>query len=158
MARETWPHPQDSWPQIDFGTILGCGSLATTAPENQAQQDRAGQNRTNFSGPNRLRHILVSESAYLIWVLRCERVIKMKTHSAQEIKNRWLRAINERLTNDKITTTKIKRSNAMMQSVDSTWKAALSREWELPPNWIIHSEVLVGRRARSVRVLDDHVH
>ncbi|KAH9022517.1 ribonuclease H-like protein, partial [Lactarius deliciosus] len=158
MARETWPHPQDNWPQINFGTILGCGSLATTAPENQAQQDRAERNRTNLSGPNRLLHILVSESAYLIWVLRCERVIKLKIHSAQEIKNRWLKAINERLTNDKITATKIKRSNAMVQSVDSTWKAALSREWELPPNWIIHSEVLVGMRARSVRVLDDHVH
>ncbi|KAH9008164.1 hypothetical protein EDB83DRAFT_2211893, partial [Lactarius deliciosus] len=89
----------------------------------------------------RLLHIPISESAHLIWVLRCERTIQLKTHSAQEIKNRWLQAINERLTNDKIIATKVKRSKAMMLSVDSTWKAALSREWELPPNWMILSEV-----------------
>ncbi|KAH9011920.1 hypothetical protein EDB84DRAFT_1251378, partial [Lactarius hengduanensis] len=83
---------------------------------------------------------------HLIWVLRCERSIQLKTHSAQEIKNRWLRVINERLTNDKITATRVKRGRAMVLSVASTWKAALSREWELPPNWMILSEVLVGRR------------
>ncbi|KAH9056555.1 hypothetical protein EDB87DRAFT_1543520, partial [Lactarius vividus] len=102
MARETWPHPQDSWPKIDFGTILGCGSLALTAPESQTQWNQAERDRTNLSGPNRLLHILISESAYMIWVLRCERVVQLKTHSAQEIKNRWLKAINERLSNDKI--------------------------------------------------------
>ncbi|KAH9178023.1 hypothetical protein EDB89DRAFT_1844183, partial [Lactarius sanguifluus] len=158
LARETWPHTQDNWPHIDLGTILGCGSLAIAAPEARNQQDQAEQNRPNLSGPNRLLHILISESAHLIWVLRCERAIQMKTHSAQEIKHRWLRVINERLTNDKIIATRIKRSKAMMQSVDGTWKAALSREWELPPNWMIHSEVLVGRSARSVRTFDDHVH
>ncbi|KAI9437487.1 hypothetical protein H4582DRAFT_2129352 [Lactarius indigo] len=38
--------------------------------------------------------------------------------------------------------TKTKRSSAMMQSVDSTWKEAPSRERELPPNLMINSEVL----------------
>ncbi|KAH8978485.1 hypothetical protein EDB92DRAFT_1821511 [Lactarius akahatsu] len=158
LARETWPHSQDDWPQVDFGTILGCGSLAITPPENRDWQNQAERNRPNLSGPNRLLHILISESAYLIWVLRCERSIQLKTHSVQEIRNRWLRAINERLTNDKIIATRIKRNGAMMMSVDSTWKAALSREWELPPNWMTDSEVLVGRRARNVRSRDEHVH
>ncbi|KAH9017009.1 hypothetical protein EDB85DRAFT_2279772 [Lactarius pseudohatsudake] len=153
-----WPHSQDSWPQIDFGTVLGCGSLAITTPETQNQQNQTEQNRPNHSGKNRLLHILSSESAHLIWVLRCERSIQLKTHSAQEIKNRWLRVINERLTNDKIIATKVKRNATTMQSVDSTWKAVLSREWDLPPNWMIRSEVLVGRRARDiVRTSGEHV-
>jgi len=52
--------------------------------------------------------ILLLELVYLIWVLRCKRVIQGKHHQEEETKRRWLQAINERLTINKITATKIK--------------------------------------------------
>ncbi|KAH9008310.1 hypothetical protein EDB85DRAFT_1837444, partial [Lactarius pseudohatsudake] len=57
----------------------------------------------------RLLQILLSESAHLIWVTRCERTIQLKEHSTEEIERRWLAQINRRLINDKIIATKIKR-------------------------------------------------
>ena len=60
-------------------------------------------------GATRLLQILISEAAHLIWVLRCERVIQEKRHEGREIVARWEKAINRRLTNDKITATIIKK-------------------------------------------------
>ena len=55
--------------------------------------------------------------------------------------------INERLTNDKITATRIKRENGFTNLVVNTWEPILEKERALPPNWTKHSEVLVGRTA-----------
>jgi len=88
------------------------------------------------------------ESAYLIWVLRCERVIQEKTLSDREIRARWRHAINERLTIDKVTTTKIIRTDKFMKLVEMTWEPALRKEGEIPANWMKDREVLVGRTAR----------
>ncbi|KAJ6630752.1 hypothetical protein B0H10DRAFT_2336653 [Mycena sp. CBHHK59/15] len=53
------------------------------------------------TGTTRLFRILVSESAHLIWRLRNERVIQEKdAASDREIRNRWLKAINNRITLD----------------------------------------------------------
>jgi hypothetical protein len=100
----------------------------------------------------RLLQIIISEAAYLIWVLRCERVIQERTHSESEIKTRWTRAINKRLTDDKITATKIKRDKATHLKVRSTWEDVLKRQGELPNDWIFNREVLVGRRLRSLAI------
>ena len=110
MAREIWPNETYEWPNISLGLILGCGSI--TAPrenahpnEHQREQDR----RTHHAkGLTRLMQIIITEAAHLIWVLRCKRVIQGEIHSDREIKSRWLRAINARLTDNKITATKIK--------------------------------------------------
>jgi ribonuclease HI len=46
------------------------------------------------AGTTRLFRLLVSESAHLIWRIRCERVIQGKgAVSQREIYNRWLKAI-----------------------------------------------------------------
>jgi len=90
--------------------------------------------------------IIISESAYLIWVLRCERVTQAKEHSDDEIKGRWLRVINERLTINKITATRVKRKDGFTTLVVNTWEQALEKERGLPPK-LNHSEVLVGRTA-----------
>jgi hypothetical protein len=84
------------WPRISYGTILGCSLTKMT-------------DNVYKKGDNRLFHILVSESAHLIWKLRCERRI---THNDSpvgqlapaEIHNRWLQIINSRLTMDRILT------------------------------------------------------
>ncbi|EIW57572.1 uncharacterized protein TRAVEDRAFT_125335 [Trametes versicolor FP-101664 SS1] len=64
-----------------YGLVLGCQALEIL--NNKGNLD---------SGATRLAKIVVSETAYLIWTLRCERVIgwalePRRTHSEQEIEN-----------------------------------------------------------------------
>ena len=111
---------------------------------------------TGRKGATRLLQILISEAMHLIWVLRCERVIQEKTHTHHETKARWLKAINRRLTEDKIVATKIKRTKHYTNLIKATWENILKRNLNLPHNWLQDSEVLVGRRARAMPI-DDHV-
>jgi hypothetical protein len=77
MARKTWPHKNLPWPNISMGLILGCRCITTTREE--LQRENENRNRTpNRCGAMRLLTILITESAYLIWVPRCERVIREK--------------------------------------------------------------------------------
>jgi len=91
------------------------------------------------------------ESAHLIWVLRCERIIQEKLLSKSEIRSRWLQAINKRLTIDKVSAMKIQRNNRFTKLVVNTWEQALKKEGGLPINWMECSEVLVGRTAQCTR-------
>ena len=145
LARNTWPHDPDLWPDISIGTIMGCGSLAIP---NANPLENAHPPRRIREGKKRLLQILVSESAHLIWVLKCERVIQEHIHTANETYHRWLRAINMRLTSDKITATKIKRDEKSKKKVKSTWEHVLRKQGDLPDDWITSREVLVGRGAR----------
>ena len=99
----------------------------------------------HLRGASRLLQITISEAAHLIWVLRCERVIQEKTHTPEEIEARWYKAVNRRLTDDKITATIIKRETQFTQLVEATWECALRKFSDLPDMWISNREVLVGR-------------
>ena len=95
--------------------------------------------------------ILMTESAHLIWKIRCERIIersnKEQWHSVQEIMNRWQCAINKRLTLDQAMTNKKYETRAIsIQTVLHTWSGTLKDELSLPDNWINYSGVLVGIR------------
>lgn len=92
--------------------------------------------------------ILITESAHLIWVLRCERVIQGRNHPDREIKAKWLQVINRRLIEDKITITRIKRHSAATQLITKTWEDVLKAYGDLPGRWPYNSEFLVGRRRR----------
>ncbi|KAH9023482.1 hypothetical protein EDB85DRAFT_312877 [Lactarius pseudohatsudake] len=74
---------------------------------------------TGRKGATRLLQILISEVAHLIWVLRCERVIQGKQQNANETEARWFKAINWRLTEDKIAGTKIKREKPFTNLLSS---------------------------------------
>ncbi|KAJ6523983.1 hypothetical protein B0H19DRAFT_1276679 [Mycena capillaripes] len=78
---------------ISLGTVLGC-SLAEFRDE-KGKIDRGAQ---------RLYRILMSESAYAIWLLRNDRVIKRDGEPAteEEIINKWKFAINHKLQMDKL--------------------------------------------------------
>ncbi len=80
------------------------------------------------------------------WVLRCERVVQERTHSESEIQARWFRAINTRLTDDKVIATRVKQDQTFTKRVTSTWEPILSVTADLPNNWLSNREVLVGRR------------
>ena len=142
LAKNLWPHRNIPWPEITLGTILGSGCI-TLQPDRRGRNNRR-RHRKACQGPTRLLQIIVSESAYLIWVLRCERVIQDKALHEGEIRARWHRAINERLTIDKVTATKIKRTHQFTKLIEETWEPALRKITELPANWIQCREVLVS--------------
>jgi len=75
------------------------------------------------------------------------RVIQERRLHENKIRNWWLGNTNKRLTDDKITATKVKRDNGFTNLVVNTWEPILEKERALPPNWINHREVLVGRTA-----------
>ncbi|KAG1773495.1 ribonuclease H-like protein [Suillus occidentalis] len=143
-AADLWKKREANWPQIRFGTILGC-NLAVL-------KDIKGKKKL---GATRLFKILVLESAHLIWKLRCERVIKFggdkeKYHSDPEILNRWIHAINMRLKFDRLLTDS-KRYGKKAIKIDTvlkTWSSLLKDEDNLPDNWIHQKGVLVGMTSR----------
>ncbi|KAI0287274.1 ribonuclease H-like domain-containing protein [Russula brevipes] len=145
LAKDTWPHAPQLWPEINLGIILGSGSI-TLPPDIEPPPDDPQQRPRSPSGHTRLLTILISESAHLIWVLRCERAIQGRTHSPNEIHNRWLRAINIRLTDDRIVATVLKRDQTSIRRMKHTWEHVLRKQRDLPADWINHREVLVGRR------------
>ena len=135
LARNLWPHRNCPWPEITLGTILGCGCINLQSDRPRGHHTQQHKKMTH-RGPTRLLQILLSESAYLIWVLRCERVIQEKHLSEEEIRTRWYRAINERLTIDKVTATKIRRNSTFTKLIEETWGPALRKEKEPQVNWI----------------------
>ena len=79
---------------------------------------------------------------YLIWKIRCERVITWnnkpeKFHSHNEIHNKWLQAINVRLKMDSIrTNTKIFKAKAIKPKIVlKTWKNCLKEDVHDTRNW-----------------------
>ena len=149
MAKKLWPYNNIKWPEISLGTIFGCGCI-TTKEENRAERNTRRRGSTlKQRGATRLLQITILEAAHLIWVLRCERVIQEKTHMQEEIVARWYKAINRRLTDDKITATIIRKKDIpftlpFTQLVEATWEDALRKISDLPDEWIIDHEFLVG--------------
>ena len=152
LANRLWPHTPELWPTPSIGIALGCGSIHLPQPANQntTQDEHRTLSHSARHGATRLLQILIAESMHLIWVLRCERVIQERPHTDDEIRTRWFCAINTRLTEDKITATRIKREQTYTKQVISTWEPILSLNADLPnyepSNWLTNSEVLVGRR------------
>ncbi|KJA22319.1 hypothetical protein HYPSUDRAFT_186477 [Hypholoma sublateritium FD-334 SS-4] len=123
-----------------IGGILGCAlpqfKLATGRP-NKAL--------------NRLYTIIMTESLYLIWIIRCEWIIENmgdpdKILSEQEITRKWMHRINRRLRLDQIMSTKqqYKWKKVSRKLVLETWQGVLNNEENLPTDWTQIRGVLVG--------------
>ena len=148
LARNMWPHDDTQWPEITLGTILGCRCLKTPSTPQGSRNKQIPDLSLEQRGASRLLQITISEAAHLIWVLRCERVIQEKLHSNEEVVTRWLKAINRRLTDDKITATIIKKDEQpVTRLVEATWEEVLKKCSDPPDGWINDREVLVGIRA-----------
>src|SRR6266852_2255738 len=161
LAEELWPHTRHPWPEISLGIILGCGTI--TLPPDNNENDPTGREdptqRTQKRGAKRLLQILISEAAHLIWVLRCERVIRVnededgevreRIHTNEEVQTRWLKIINARLIEDKIIATRVKQDEKSLQRLKETWEPTLLRTADLPHNWAHTREVLVGRSGKT---------
>ncbi|KAI0822588.1 hypothetical protein BC628DRAFT_1326834, partial [Trametes gibbosa] len=96
--------------------------------------------------------ILATESLYLVWKLRCKRVIQNegKEFSLEEIWNRWYAMMDQRLTVDrKACTAYLEKRTLKPDRVAATWLPILENNRDLPPNWVGDGGVLVGiRRGR----------
>ena len=141
-VKQLWPHGQRRWPNIMIGTIMGIGSM-NLQNENPAENVR-NTRLTKTKSQTRLFQILVSEASHLIWVLHCERVIHGTKHTIHEIEARWNRKLNDRLTIDRITATKIIHDRNYIKLVDTTWKKALKRQGIPHEDWLQHLEVFSG--------------
>ncbi|KAJ7791594.1 hypothetical protein B0H14DRAFT_2395487 [Mycena olivaceomarginata] len=140
LAKKLWELKGYQWPEISFGRILAC-SFAEV-------EDASGK---RDRGADRLYRILVSETAHLIWKLRCLRVIERgsdpsRYFSEYEIHNRWLACINARLRTDILLTDRKKFGNRALnfKRVTNTWKRVLKDAENLTVTKISESRVLVG--------------
>ncbi|KAI0086102.1 hypothetical protein BDY19DRAFT_872308, partial [Irpex rosettiformis] len=85
--------------------------------------------------------ILMTESAHLIWKIRCERRIQRdgidgRTHTDTEILKRWYAAMNIRLRLDcEMTKAKYNKKQLALDLVQQTWSGLLKNEERLPPVW-----------------------
>jgi hypothetical protein len=140
LAKAMLEQKQATWPHVRYGTILGC-----CIARQKAQRSKGGTDR--------LFRIVATESAHLIWKLRCERRITQgddpdKQHSIEEIHNRWLSTMNQRLTMDRLLANRNRYGKKALKPalVIATWDGVLYDQESLPENWIQQSGVLVGMR------------
>ncbi len=119
LAGELWEKKQNiPWNTPTLGLILGCG-LARIAP----------------AGDKRLWKIIIAESAYLIWFLRCKRVIENegRPFAEAEIRNKWVKRMNERLRLDcRMTDKKFEKRALSKKLVHQTWEGTLKDDiWKM---------------------------
>jgi ribonuclease HI len=74
LARNLWPHNPNLWPQLNIGTLLGCGTIHLPVEPAQMEHRKGNPPRQycNRKGASRFLQIVLSESLHLIWVMRCE--------------------------------------------------------------------------------------
>jgi len=140
LANRLWKMRADSDLPLNYRALLGC-----SLPNFRKTNDRPDK------GLNRLFRIVVSESMYLIWKLRCERTIAWegdptRQHAPYEIHNKWLQAINARLRMDSVQTNKkiFKKKVIQPRLVLQTWDGCLKDGLHEERNWCGKTGVLVG--------------
>lgn len=136
MAENLWTKKGYEWRQPWIGDILACGTRTIIDDKDATQH-----------GDTRFWRILIAESAYLIWKIRCARVIQDDNQPVTKtaVQNKWRRMINERLDLDrKLTHKRYGKKATKTHTVLTTWRGVLVNEDKLPKNWIESSGVLVG--------------
>ncbi|KAE9384930.1 hypothetical protein BT96DRAFT_769711, partial [Gymnopus androsaceus JB14] len=139
MAKSLWPNTPDHgpWKKPNLGIILGTNLLEF--------KDAKGK---PAPGIKRLYKILITESAHLIWKLRCEAVIDRENEDIpdKETYNRLCQVLNQRLARDQSLTYKPrwKKSALTKKKVLQTWNPIIKDPQKLPSDWIDEAGVLVG--------------
>ncbi|KZV98642.1 hypothetical protein EXIGLDRAFT_806933 [Exidia glandulosa HHB12029] len=145
MAEGLWSATRLPWPALSLGTVIGCGAARFTYLDGRGEEQEA-------VGKSRLFRIILSEAAYLIWRLRCKRVIDHEDepdwkHPTAFVESEWNRIINDRLTSDRLLTNqRIYKKKATKKSlVIDTWQCLIDPA-SLPDDWLNFPGVLVGKR------------
>ena len=127
-------------PKLLFGLVLGAPTFSAKAIMEKVPP-----------GADRLIRIAVTEAAYLIWVLRCERVIgqggtKDVEHPEREVSAKWHAAMARRQMVDFATTSgKYGRKAAKRKVVRDTWRAPGDDDCQTTYDPKRKMGVLVGR-------------
>ncbi|KAH9851555.1 RnaseH-domain-containing protein, partial [Lenzites betulinus] len=128
-------------PRLTLGLIMAAPSL-----------QRRAKPKTKTDSAARLARIVVTETAHLLWKLRCERVIgkedgSTRRHSESDVVKRWIKRLNERMSIDRglvASGRKEKRRGITKEKVLDTWRAVLTDDSEMEEDWIGRKGVLVG--------------
>jgi len=140
LARELWEkRTGQELNEITVADILGSPAIKEDTDDKKLKEKRSWENR--------FYRILITESAHLIWKIRCERVIRNEGEltTANEVRSKWLAAVNLRLELDrKMTNPKYEKKALNKSLVLGTWKGVLKNEQDLPDDWIREDGVLVG--------------
>ncbi len=127
---------------LALGEILG--ATAVTYKGRVTDETQAG-------ALDRFFRIVVTESAYLIWKIRCERTIDRKEtperwHSRKEAREKWYYTLNKRLMLDRtLTSNRFGRKAVSAEAVTKTWEGILNVERNEQEHWLKLKGVLVGR-------------
>ncbi|EPS99146.1 hypothetical protein FOMPIDRAFT_1125028 [Fomitopsis schrenkii] len=142
-----WSLVQDLWEKKGLTwEHLGINDVWAIGPRSQSI---AGAAKTPKCVA-RLWRILISESAHLIWKLRCDRVIANGDadgwqHTSESVSAQWEAAVNARLRQDAAgTSRKYGRLALKKDLVLATWRGTLKDERTLPDDWTKVHRVLVG--------------
>ncbi|KAF9028876.1 hypothetical protein BDZ89DRAFT_898370, partial [Hymenopellis radicata] len=140
LARHVVEEKKIEWWQPTLGLVLGAPLIRIKS-----------SSRKPLPGSTRLLRIVLSESAHLIWSLRCERVIVYQNSpekwlSTTHIKNLWRERINERIRLDCLMTSRARFGSSALSehTVTTTWSGTLRDEGALPAQWVRQPEFLVG--------------
>jgi ribonuclease HI len=135
-ANRLWKTRYDDDLPTTEGAVLGCGLASFTRGDGKPDAPK-----------NRLYRILMSESAHLIWILRCERRIRDEDHSERAIYNRWDRKINDRMRVDCLLTNEylFEKKALKTKKVYDTWTKYSTSTTDLRRDWCRQPGVLVGK-------------
>lgn len=67
LAKKLWEMKGGEWKDVTHGEIMSCNLI-----------NRKDQKKKPETGKNRLYKIIISESAFLIWKLRCQKAIEFE--------------------------------------------------------------------------------
>ncbi|KAL0562895.1 hypothetical protein V5O48_019183, partial [Marasmius crinis-equi] len=146
LAETVWNNKcsETEWFKPGIDTIIGAG-LAKTEKAKPSE---------NNSGENRLWRILIAESAHLIWVMRCERILEKENtaFSENEVRARWRTRMNGRIALDqRLTNKKYGPKAVSTYTVENTWTGTIHEETQLPDKWPQRPGVLVGIETDLIR-------
>ncbi len=136
LAEETWRSTGLAWHRPNLGTAAGAACAVF--------ESEAGSRKPMAEA---LWTILLTESLYLIWKLRCERVIQneKREFTIPEVTRRWYATMDRRLELDRRSCAKhLGRCALTAHAVACIWEPILQARGELPRNWVTDSGVLVG--------------
>jgi len=140
LAEAAWSLTHKDWVFPSIGVILSCG--LNIYVNNKGRPDK---------GLNCLCTIIISESAHLIWKIRCEWQVGRggsyeKLHHQKEIKNMWFLAMYQRLLLDKWSSDTKYGGKALRKStLVNTWKHLIPSEDIWTSDKQSFTRVLVGK-------------
>ncbi|TEB22303.1 RnaseH-domain-containing protein, partial [Coprinellus micaceus] len=140
LAKQLWSITGLPWPQISLGLILGINLVNVKNPEGKI-----------LNGRTRLLRVLISESSYLAWVIRCEwRIGRQadlsKLHTRREITARWSSIISKRIRMDwNLTNKRAYGSQAIRRGlIEKTWDGVQASEHAAHPTVTLATGVFSG--------------